>query len=250
MNTNLKYLILGRQHKLYTCAVDEADYAGVERRFFDLEQITESMNCLSLVYDLHKGEFIFFYNRLRSFFRKEIEAQGIASGEDFINRLDEESRMYIRDHYKSAGKKLPPNHTQNHKEFRLLFPVGLEPIGKQKTGFMHAAQLYETDRNGNPWLLYIAIHAYARKAGESKFPVLITHPKSGSVVYPAMRTFLSERQREVAHLVSLGMSSQEIADKLCLDQSTINNKRQQIGDITGTSSMLQAIRKLSLTGTL
>ncbi|MBP1638755.1 MAG: Bacterial regulatory protein, luxR family [Bacteroidetes bacterium] len=250
MSTNLKYLILGRQHKLYTCAVDETDYVQVQRRFFDLEQITESMSCLSLIYDLHKGEFIFFYNRLRSFFRKEIEAQGIASGEDFIDRLDEESRMYIRDYYKNASKKLPPNNTLNHKEFRLLFPVGLKPTGKQKNGFLHTVQLYETDPNGNPWLLYIAIHPYARKVGESKLPVLITHPKSGSVIYPAMRTLLSERQREVAHLISLGMSSQEIADKLCLDQSTINNKRQQISDMADTNSMPKAIHKLLLMGLL
>jgi DNA-binding CsgD family transcriptional regulator len=53
---------------------------------------------------------------------------------------------------------------------------------------------------------------------------------------------LSKREKEVLHLISNGMISKEIADKLYISVNTVNTHRQRIIEKLNVSNTYEAIR--------
>lgn len=113
--------------------------------------------------------------------------------------------------------------------------------------------LLELDAKGNPWLDMKLIDLAPIQDLESPAKIVHRNIHSGETIFSFENNFeetnqISEREKQVLDLISKGLRSQEIADKLFISTNTVNNHRRNMLRKLNVSNSSEAVKFASKLG--
>lgn len=113
--------------------------------------------------------------------------------------------------------------------------------------------LLEFDKKGNPWLalsiMNISPDQTSERLGRSRLINQVTEQVIDYTAQPESTIFnLTDRESEILRLISKGLSSKQIADKLFISVHTVNTHRQNIISKMNVSTTTEAIGLMSMFG--
>lgn len=239
---------------MLSCSVTEEDYLKLEQKIAKLKEMAEIENRSISLYDVNKKEFLLKVD-------KHIELLGYTKNDKVnINNVENYHAMIHKDDlpflYDSEIKMynfLKPIRSNEKKEYKLVYDYRVRSKNGAYIRFLHQMVLFEVDKDFNSWILLIisdVLSSYPENEKPRRFlfntkthKVHLFNKEAGIKSY-----LLTKREKEVIELISQGLDSKLIADKLCVSVSTINNHRQHILQKTGTRNVAQAISYLKCIG--
>ena len=134
------------------------------------------------------------------------------------------------------------------KDYRLSFDFAIEPPGRKAVRLVPQVVVLELDRRANIWLVLIANDLAPPGAIGADPSRRLLNTRTGACPlfsgdgkdFP--ETDLSRRELEVLALVASGLASRDIADRLFISVSTVNNHRQRILEKLDSKSSAEAVR--------
>jgi len=107
--------------------------------------------------------------------------------------------------------------------------------------------------NGSLWLALCLYNFACNKSIPETFDGLIVNSATGDIINPdreKCNNILSDREKEVLHLIRRGKLSKEIADTLSISINTINRHRQNILEKLRVNNSIEACRIAEFMGLL
>ncbi|MDR2057091.1 MAG: helix-turn-helix transcriptional regulator [Dysgonamonadaceae bacterium] len=140
------------------------------------------------------------------------------------------------------------------KDYKHIYECRVRNVESNYVRFIFQQQILELDKEGNPWLLFGLLDISPDTSSMEHIKLRVINYKTGKIVPFAIieqenDIKLSKREKEILKLVSKGMLSKEISNKLFLSIHTVNKHRQNIMQKMNTNNVLEAIdyaRKLGL----
>ena len=140
------------------------------------------------------------------------------------------------------------------KDYKHIFECRAKNAEGHYIRFIVQQQILELDENGNPWLLFGVFDISPNTSPLEHAKVRVINYKTGeivpfSIVERESDIKLSDREKEILKMASVGMLSKEISDKLFISIHTVNKHRQNIMQKMNTNNVIEAInyaRKLGL----
>jgi len=227
--------------------VDESDYSEFSKKVRFLEILADVENSSVSVLDMNLKKYIF----LRSKFIDRFDDQegGIIHDDpsyytSLIHHLD---LPRVLDSYKKTFSYIMTLPSGERKDYKLILNFRQrDRFGKYLNIILQLVVL-ELDRNGNIWLVLILDDLLTDKISFSEVNYRLVNIKTGklcqfnSEMDNIKRKILSDREIEVLELVSRGFVSKEIAHKLFVSVSTVNNHRQNILDKINAANTSEAV---------
>jgi DNA-binding CsgD family transcriptional regulator len=242
-------------------AVADDDYSVINKYIHHLEELDRLGKSAVSVFDLFKKTHVYtsisYKNRL-----------GLS--DEFSNGLDGFERIMHPDdrfivtksgyHFMKMVLKADREELRNYKliyDFRIrTMASGVENHDKSDINWIRMTEqqsVLEFDKKGNPWLalsiMNISPDQNSERPGRSRLINQITEQvidytaKSESSIFN-----LSVRETEILRLISKGLSSKQIADKLFISVHTVNTHRQNIISKMNVSTTTEAIGLMSMFG--
>ena len=164
-----------------------------------------------------------------------------SSQEVFVNKLLPE----IFFQFEKAGREgLDP------KKFKVHYNINMDSPEKGIVNTMHIIKPAVIDENGMPLLALKYIFDISDYSNETDISLTFEYvgEKSTSIYYSTSfkvesHQEISKREAEIIHYIGLGMSSKEIADKLCISIHTVNTHRKNIMKKYNVQNFQQAFYK-------
>ena len=235
------------------CSVDTEDYRRVEPKLRSVLALAEIENRAVAVYDLNTQSFLLKRDdhlALLGYLECEIPSvndyHAMIHPDDLPFLCEAELMMY---HYLHS-----PNRTDK-QDYKLVYDYRVRAADGRYIRFIHQMQLFELDRCGNSWLLLIISDLMSSFPGNEKPRRFLLNIRTKEVCLfqeecGVKRFLVTGREREILGLISQGLESSEIADRLCISLSTVNNHRQHILQKTATRNSTQAVIYLRCIGVL
>ncbi len=227
---------------------EKLDYRILERHKKLLDQLDVVGSSAISIFDMYKKEHVYFSSKYNTLFGYDID-QAHAEGNSYADRrvhpddmpsLLEAGMDFLRFIY-----AVEPAHRRDYKM------VSQYRIEKTKAKYIHVMEQWtalELDDTGQVWLalsvmdmapyfdedVAFGCRALNLRTGERfEFP-----PKEREVLD---RPSLSLRESEILQLISQGMISKEIADRLFISIHTVNTHRQRIIEKLNVNNTFEAI---------
>jgi len=150
---------------------------------------------------------------------------------------------------------LPPG---ERKDYKLGFDFRIRRADGAYIRMLQQVVVLELDRRGNIWLVLIVNDQVPGGALEAPATRQLRSLKDGrlwlflpeDVTDGGSGPRLSRREIEVLGLVAVGLESREIADRLFISATTVNNHRQRILEKMGAKNSREAVHYASRLGIL
>ncbi len=227
-----------------TCNVRESDYEKIASHLDALRELSEAENRAVAVYDLHKKLFLMkeddhldllgYGKSLRmddaDMYHAMIHPKDLA----FLYETEIKTHEFLR------GKK-----GEEKKDYKLVYDYRVKNREGKYMRFLHQLKILELDRDGNSWLMLVisdVLSTYAQDVRPRRF---VIHTKTRKICLfneesGVHSLLLSKRESEILRLLSEGLDSAAIGDRLCISTSTVNNHRQRILLKTKTRNITEA----------
>ena len=233
------------------CNVTDEDYKMIEQKLNQLSELACIENRSISVFDVNRNEFILKVDRHMELLGYDVTEE--INVNNYHKMIHTDDLPFLYDSEIKMFKFLKPVRSNEKKDYKLIYDYRVRRKDGSYIRFLHQLLLYELDRDYNSWLLLIlsdVISAYPENAKPRRF-LMNTKTKEIRLFNEetGIRGFLiTPREREILELISQGLDSTEIADKLYISLNTVNNHRQHVLQKTSTKNITQAITYLKLTG--
>ena len=226
---------------------DIPDYTTIENSISLLERMAEVENSSIAVFDLYKKEFV----TIRSKYRDHVEADMIEAQKYgpayYISMMHPDDGPVVLDTFKKVFEfsfNLP---AKERKDYKTIFNFRLGYKGKY-FHFVQQIVTLELTPGGKIWLGLSLSDMLPENEKFEKVSRRVINLKTGKYyLFTDDDTenswqSLSARELEVLGLVSKGLISREIAERLFISVSTVNNHRQNILEKIKAANTNEAIR--------
>ncbi len=244
--------LMQRYHQLLESQnfdVQQLDYSIIEKHKSMLSVLGQVNKSSVSIFDLHQREHIYLSPMFAQTLHYDLE-EAEKIGNDFFD-----SKVHPEDLLKLIGEgivllelclALPP---QKQKEYKLVNEYRIKNGKNEFVRVIEQHQILEHDPNNNIWLV-LSIMDIAPDQGldqlaksrliNFKLGELYDFPPFGFEENPSPT--LSSREKEVLALISKGLISKQIADKLYISVHTVNTHRQRILKKLKVSNTFEAIK--------
>lgn len=241
--------------------VADDDYSVLDKHIPHLEELDRLGKSAVSVFDLYKKTHLYtspsYRNRLGL-------SEGLNNGHDGFERLMHPDDLFIITKSGYLFMKMVLN--ADHEEFRncklihdfriMKILSGVENHDKSRINWIRMTEqqsLLEFDKKGNPWLalsiMNISPDQTSERLGRSRLINQVTEQVIDYTAQPESTIFnLTDRESEILRLISKGLSSKQIADKLFISVHTVNTHRQNIISKMNVSTTTEAIGLMSMFG--
>ncbi|MGE5457245.1 MAG: LuxR C-terminal-related transcriptional regulator [Methanococcaceae archaeon] len=218
----------------YKCVVEESDYSQFELNRKLLVKIAEVENSSLAVYDLNKKQYILAdskfdkktgYRLNHDFHVNPDYFYGLMHPDDFPVVLNTIIRTI------TYLNSLPP---AEKTEYKLILDFRLKNNRGDYLRFVQQVVVLELDRRGNIWLILKLVDLVSEEFSTLPAQRKLMNIKTGKLTLfndegedPTDKV-LSKRETEVLGLISQGLNSKNIAERLFISVNTVNNHRQKI----------------------
>ena len=223
---------------------EDLDYSILEKHIPYLEKISELSNSAIMIFDLYKKEHIYVSKNIANVL--ELDHEKSSGNSEYIDEC-----IFVDDMYDmlNAGlyflgyaHTLKPDYRKNVKlvnEYRII---------NHKNKFVRVIEqqlCLENDKHGNLWLGLGILDISPDQAQDAPFRSRMINSENGNVYLfppPNEKAILTLREKEILKLISKGLISKEIADKLFISVNTVNTHRQRILEKLEVENSIEAIK--------
>ncbi len=232
----------------HLCNVYDEDYYAFEPQKNLLLTLCQVENSNLTVYDFNKRRFLLKstkfkeklgYSKLSDVDENEIELfHSLIHPDDFLFVLDTEIKAFDFINKLSVSEK---------KDYKLIYDFRVKNASGIYLRFIHQMVTLELDRDGKTWLTLIVTDLVSDIATEETPQRKMMNMKTGKTFLfkednqKNQVKILSSREKEILSLISQGLDSRQISDRLFISVNTVNNHRQKIISKTKTLNTMQAL---------
>lgn len=229
-----------------SCDVDEEDYRKFESKKQLLEKIAEVENSALSVFDLNKLHYILACSKFDKTLGYKVHYNYKIDPDFFYNSMHPEDFPFVLDTIIKAFQffqDLPPAEKSKYKlivDYRLKNDRGLY------MRFLQQIVVLELDKNGNIWLILKLFDLISTKDDNEPSRRKLINIKTGKLflfndnIEDSIH-MLTKREIEILGLISQGLDSKNISDRLFISVNTVNNHRQNILSKTKSGNISQAL---------
>lgn len=234
----------------------DVDYPLWHKKREAIQQISViSQSCLFTV-DVFKGRYDFASESFADLFGysllglREIQKQGDLLEE----RFHPDDRAQIIDMQIQHGQfiySLPP---ENRNDYSQTFQFRILNRKRQYINIISRQQVLQKDHNGKAWIILGIMDISPDQTPTEKVKHSILNLRTGEIVSPFPRALseapLTQREKEILHLICQGLLSKEIAHLLKISIFTVNNHRKNILAKLQADNTIEAINRAKNSGIL
>ncbi|MBN2348521.1 MAG: response regulator transcription factor [Bacteroidales bacterium] len=230
------------------CLVFQADYDEFVHKRHLLKQLAEVENSSMSVFDMNKGEYTFVRSKFDSHLFYPVNDIFKREPSYFFELMPKPDLVFTLDTTVKAFNFLKQLDKDNLKEYKLVFEFRLSDPAGNLYRFLQQCVVLEQDKSGNIWMVLILNDMIPNKTGENKLLRKMIHLPTGKICLfqeefeQKSKSFLSKRETEIIGLLSQGLQSKEISDKLFISINTVNNHRQKIIEKLNVENTYEALR--------
>jgi DNA-binding CsgD family transcriptional regulator len=222
------------------------DYKTIDTSIALLERMAEVENSSIAVFDLYKKEFVTIRSKYKeqvSINQNEVQTHGLAY---LISLMHPDDSSLVLDTYKKVfafSFNLP---VKERKDYKTIFNFRIGYQGKY-FHFIQQIVTLELTKRGKIWLGLSLSDMLPENEKFDKVHRKVVNLRNGKQYLfndddlESNWQRLSTRELEVLGLVSIGLISKQIADKLFISVNTVNNHRQKILEKLRASNTNEAV---------
>jgi DNA-binding CsgD family transcriptional regulator len=138
--------------------------------------------------------------------------------------------------------------------YKLVYDYRIKGDGDGYYRLAHRVIILEHDKYGNSWMGLIISDVLSAQASDRKPRRYLINTQTGNQclfneeINPEPLRLLTQREEEILLLISQGLDSISISEKLFISVHTVNNHRQNILNKTGTNNFTQAYHYYKIIG--
>ena len=230
------------------CFIEEdLDYNVLRYHIPYLDKICEISNSVIMIFDLFKREHIYISQNIERILH--INYEKTIGKPDYLNdRIHKDDFLKLHGtgiYFLKYGLSLNPSERKNGKlvnEYRILNEKGnyIRVIEQQV--------ILENDKHNNIWLALGIIDISPDQSSDAEFCSRLIDIHTGKIyMFPPQdkESMLTAREKEILRLISKGLISKQIADKLYISVNTVNTHRQKILEKLNAANTIEAIKYAS-----
>lgn len=232
----------------HSCSVTDDDYKNFETNKRMLLKIAEVENSSLTVYDMNKKHYVLLCSRFDEMIGYTLfHSEQVSPDQMFGYMHPDDIPFVIETSVKSMQylEEVPPSEKCDYKlilDFRLINTRGIY------VRFIQQMVVLELDKTGSIWLLLKIVDLVSENAGNEPSQRKLVNMKTGKFYlfnddntdHPSTK-LLTNREAEILGLISQGMDSRQISERLFISVNTVNNHRQNILSKTKTGNTTQAL---------
>ncbi len=227
------------------------DYSILNHHIRFLDQLDDLGNSAVSIFDLHKKDHVYISKNYAIIFGYDLEE--IKREEwDFLDRdFHPDDLIHLLKagiYFIKMGLSVP---VETVKDFKLVYDYRRKNKNGEYIRVIEQQNVLELDKRGNVWLALSVLDISPDKDVQTPFRCRLVNSKTGELFhFPPEGDLprLSKREREVLKLISKGLISKQIADKLFISVNTVNTHRQRIIEKLNVSNTAEAIKYASELG--
>ena len=235
--------IFGNHH----CCVDDSDYArfGMHRQL--LEKIARVENSALAVFDTHRKHYLLSCSKFDDAAGYELNPGKKVSPEYFYSYMHPQDFHFVIDTVYRTFTYINALPAAEKTEYKLIVDYRLKNQEGKDLRFVQQMVVLELDRNGEIWLLLKIFDLVSDKAGDEPPQRRLVNLKTRKLhlfndendIHASK--LLTKREVEVLDLISQGLDSRDISERLFISLNTVNNHRQNILSKTRSGNTSQAL---------
>lgn len=239
----------------HICAVTEDDYKRIEPVLRLLERVSEIEKSTLTVFDMHRKNYLLKSSKFKEMLgytcERDIENDDMGLFHNIIHPDDLPFVLETENLAHSFFSNLPAS---EKKDYKMVYDFRVKNTSGIYMRFIHQFAVLELDKLGKSWLVLIITELISERSQSMHLLRRMINIKTGKLCLfvedsSKSEKLLTEREIEVLRLISQGLDSQNIAERLFISVNTVNNHRQKILGKTRTENTTQALlyaRKLGL----
>ncbi|MCX6230927.1 MAG: LuxR C-terminal-related transcriptional regulator [Bacteroidetes bacterium] len=223
---------------------DDLDYSILKNHITYLEKIGEISNSVIMVFDMFKRQHVFVSKNISNIFKLDLDK--VEGATDYLDQ-----RIHPDDYLKlmEAGLYFLQYaftiSQDKRKDYKLINEYRLKNEKGDYIKIIEQQLCLEFDKHGNIWLSLGIMDLSPEKSDNDVFKSRLIDLKKHEVyLFPPKdkESILTARETEVLQLISKGLLSKEIADKLYISINTVNTHRQRILEKLNADNSIEAIK--------
>jgi DNA-binding CsgD family transcriptional regulator/PAS domain-containing protein len=255
MNNDLEslyaeYLALISSFRFDKSLLDQ-DVVGRHIVFAGMLDVIE--NSAISIFDLSLKDHVYLSTKLGTLLGYDLE-EARKTGPTYFDRFyhpdDQVDLLRAAIYFIRMGKTVPP---ETLKEYKMISGYRMKKGDGQLIRVIEQQVVIEVDPLGNPWLALSLLDVSPDRDIQSPFRCRLVNTRTGELFHfpPEEDTpCLSKREKQILTLISGGLVSRQIADRLFISVNTVNTHRQRILEKLRVSNTAEAILYASQIGLL
>jgi DNA-binding CsgD family transcriptional regulator len=230
----------------YSCVVDEDDYAQFEASKRLLNRISDVENSSLAVYDLHRNQYLMYTSRFDDMFGCQL-FNNQENIEDLFALMHPKDVPFVLDTVITALNFLDHVPASQKTDYKLILDFRLRNKKNNYVRFLQQMVALNLDQEGKLWLILKVIDLISTSEDRDFSIRKMMNMKTGELCFfndtldNASGKIISKREAEVLGLISQGLGSKEISERLFISVNTVNNHRQNILSKTNTENTSHAL---------
>jgi DNA-binding CsgD family transcriptional regulator len=229
----------------------DLDYSIVNDHIKFLDHLDRLGNSAISIFDLNRKDHVYISGNYASIFGydlREVEDERWSYFDKDYHPEDLNHLMEAGIYFIKMGFDLPP---ESVKDYKLIYDYRRKNKSGQYIRVIEQQNVLELDKNKNIWLALSILDISPDKDISTPFRCRLVNSKTGELFHfppDDISPQLSSREIEVLSLISKGLISKQIADKLFISVNTVNTHRQRIIEKLNVSNTAEAIQYASRLG--
>ncbi len=231
----------------------DVDYGRWERTRALLAQMAALGRSCIFAVDVYKGVYAYASEGFSDLFGVEptrlrnIEAQG-----DFMEELiHPDDRAAITELQIRHGKFIYSLPAGERNDYRTIYQLRMHSAQGKYINVTSRQQVIETDRNGKAWIVMGMMEVAPDQTPTDRVKCSVLNLRTGQFFNPyadSQEWALTGRELEILSLIGQGYLSKEIAGRLGVSKSTVDNHRKNILAKLEADNAIEAINRARAAG--
>lgn len=236
------------------CELTNKDYQAFEAKKRLLIQLSQVENSSMTVFDMDKGSYALLQSKFDTQLCYPLNESFKKEPGYFFQLMPLPDLKFTVDTVKRTFTYLEDLEKSSLKEYKLIFEYRLSDPAGNLFRFLQQCMVLEQDKNGEIWMVLILNDLIPNRPNQDQLLRRLLHMPSGRICLfeednsGTSNGFLSRRESEILGLLSQGLQSKEISDKLFISVNTVNNHRQKIIEKLNAENTYEALRFARLIG--
>lgn len=229
---------------------EELDYSILKQHISFLERLSTLQNSVVSIFDLSQMEHVYLSPNFTDLLGWDPEKIA-APDNDYINqRMHPDDLSHLNNvswQFFELILRVDPVWREQMKFIKMIMDYRTQGKDGNYVRVIEQHKLLELDKYGNAWLSMSILDISPDQDLNSMCRYRLVNTQSGELyLFPAKESItehrLSFREKEILQLLSTGLISKQIADKLFISVNTVNTHRQRIIEKLEVSNTAEAVQ--------
>jgi len=239
--------VLSAQHFIES----ELDYSILDYHKPFLERLDVIDSSTIMIFDLYKREHIYVSSKFETVLGYNID-EANEEGTEYFNRyIHPDDLLTLTEagvYFLEMALKVPVDEIKNHK---LISEYRMKKASGEWLRVVEQHVCLEFDKFGNVWLSLSMLDISPNQDLDSPAQSRLLNFKTGELFsFPPESVVneklpLTKREKQILDLLSTGLISKQIADKLYISTNTVNTHRQRIIEKLNVANTAEAVKYAS-----